>query len=74
MVVDDTFAYVGSPNFDMRSLFLNYEDALCLYSKDAIAQVRAFADALAAESTRDRPIEKEHRVVEQLALLVAPEL
>jgi cardiolipin synthase len=74
MVVDDAFAYVGSPNFDMRSLFLNYEDALVLHSKDAIAQVRAFADGLAAESTRGRAIEKEHRVREQLALLVAPEL
>ncbi len=30
LVVDDDFAYVGSPNFDMRSFFLNYEDAIFL--------------------------------------------
>jgi cardiolipin synthase len=74
MVVDDAFAYVGSPNFDMRSLFLNYEDALFLHSSDAIARVRGYVDALAAECTRDRPIERERRVVEQLALFLAPEL
>src|SRR5262249_31415719 len=32
MVVDDSFAYVGSPNYDVRSLLLNYENALFLYS------------------------------------------
>jgi cardiolipin synthase len=74
MVIDDTFAYVGSPNFDMRSLFLNYEDALCLYSPGAIAQVRAFVDGLISECTPDAPPHREHRVIEQIALLLAPEL
>jgi cardiolipin synthase len=32
MVVDDDFAVVGSANMDIRSLFLNYEVALFLYS------------------------------------------
>lgn len=74
MVVDSAFAYVGSPNFDMRSLFLNYEDALCVTSPGAIAEVRAFVDGLIAECPVDPPAFPEHRVVEQLALLVAPEL
>ena len=74
MVIDDTFAYVGSPNFDMRSLFLNYEDALCLHSAGAIAQVRRYVDGLIAECTRDAPPYREHRVIEQIALLLAPEL
>ena len=74
MVVDGRFAYVGSPNFDMRSLFLNYEDALCLYSADAIDRVRGFADELIAECPQEPPVFPERRVVEQLALLVAPEL
>lgn len=73
VVIDDAFAYVGSPNFDMRSLFLNYEDALCVYSQGAIVQVRRFVDGLisecgAAPRIRDRP------VIEQIALLLAPEL
>jgi phosphatidylserine/phosphatidylglycerophosphate/cardiolipin synthase-like enzyme len=44
MLIDTAFAYVGSANFDMRSLFLNYENALCVYSPDAIAQIRGFVD------------------------------
>jgi len=74
MVVDDTFAYVGSPNFDMRSLFLNYESALCVYSPGAIASIRAFVDGLAAESVLEGPRVREHRLREQLARFLAPEL
>jgi cardiolipin synthase len=74
MVIDDAFAYVGSPNFDMRSLFLNYEDALCVYSSVAIAQVRGFVDGLISECSPERPPDREHRVIEQIALLLAPEL
>jgi cardiolipin synthase len=74
MVVDDTFAYVGSPNFDMRSLFLNYEDALCFHSSAAIAQVRSFVDGLISESSSEPRLEPEHRILEQIALLLAPEL
>jgi cardiolipin synthase len=74
MVIDETFAYVGSPNFDMRSLFLNYEDALCVHSPGAIAQVRDFVDGLIAECPPDQPSDREHRVLEQIALLLAPEL
>ncbi|HSY21564.1 MAG TPA: phospholipase D-like domain-containing protein [Polyangiaceae bacterium] len=74
MLIDGEFAYVGSPNFDMRSLFLNYEDALCVTSSAAVAQVRGFIDGLIAECVTEPPVFPEHRVIEQLALLVAPEL
>jgi cardiolipin synthase A/B len=74
MIIDDDFAYVGSPNFDMRSLFLNYEDALCLYSREAIAEVRGFVDELIAECASEPPVFPERRVIEQIALLLAPEL
>jgi cardiolipin synthase len=74
MVVDDSFAYVGSPNFDMRSLFLNYEVALCVYSPGAIGQIRAFADALAAKCARDTPAQRRFPLLEQVASLFAPEL
>ena len=65
MVIDDIFAYVGSPNFDMRSLFLNYEDALCLHSPGAIGQVRDFIEGLISECTPEPPAPPEHRIVEQ---------
>ena len=75
MVVDDAFAYIGSPNMDMRSFFLNYEDALCIYSAPHIAMVRAWVDALLAECTTAPPSSpREYWLLEQLARLVAPEL
>jgi cardiolipin synthase len=73
MVVDDAFAYIGSPNFDMRSLFLNYEDALFVLSPGAIGQIRGFIDNLSRASIA-RPTEREHWVLEQVARLLAPEL
>ncbi len=69
MVVDDAFAYVGSPNMDMRSLFLNYENALCVYSPGAIGQVRAFIEDLIAQCEPGRPPERGHAVIEALARL-----
>ena len=74
MVVDELCAFVGSPNFDMRSLFLNYEDALFVYSPSAIAEVSAFADALLAECGREPPHERKNWLFERVARLLAPEL
>jgi cardiolipin synthase len=74
MVVDDTFAYVGSPNFDMRSLFLNYENAICVYSSEAIGQIRTFADGLMAQSTDRPPTHRPNWLTERVARLLAPEL
>ena len=74
MVIDTTFAYVGSPNFDMRSLFLNYENALCVYSPDAIGAIRTFVDDLIAECVTEGPPFREHRILELLARFLAPEL
>lgn len=74
MVIDGHFAYVGSPNFDMRSLFLNYEDALCVYSPEAIAEVRGFVDELISECASEPPTFPQRRVIEQIALFLAPEL
>ena len=74
MVIDGAFAYVGSPNFDMRSLFLNYENALCVYSPEAIGAIRGFIDSLIAECVTEGPPVREHRLLEQLARFMAPEL
>jgi cardiolipin synthase len=74
MSIDESFAYVGSPNFDMRSLFLNYENALCVYSPTAIAAIRAFIDELLSQSVADGPSVPERPVREQIARFLAPEL
>lgn len=74
MVVDDAFAYVGSPNFDMRSLFLNYENALCLYSAPEVASVQGYIAALSAECSPEPPPRAPSPVLEQLARFLTPEL
>jgi cardiolipin synthase len=76
MVVDDGFAYVGSPNYDVRSLLLNYENALFLYGAEEVAAVAAWIDELrdassSAELGRPR---REWSVLEAVARLLAPEL
>jgi cardiolipin synthase len=75
MVVDDIVAYVGSPNLDMRSFFLNYEDALLLYSPTEIAAVRGWIERLAAECpTTLAPPSRRRWLVDDVARLLAPEL
>ncbi|MEZ6062119.1 MAG: phospholipase D-like domain-containing protein [Planctomycetaceae bacterium] len=48
MLVDQEFAAVGSANFDMRSLFLNYEVMQVCYSPAAIESVSQYFLKLAA--------------------------
>ena len=75
MVVDDTVAYIGSPNLDMRSFFLNYEDALLLYSGAEIAAVRGWIERLAAECpTSLAPPSRRRWLIDDVARLLAPEL
>ncbi len=76
MVVDDGFAHVGSPNYDVRSLLLNHENALFLYGKAEIAAVTAWVDELRAAATTedfDRA-RRERWLLERVARLLAPEL
>jgi cardiolipin synthase len=76
MVVDDGFAYVGSPNFDVRSLLLNYENAIFVYSPAEVAAVAGWIDGLRAESSTDdfgRAL-REWWLLEKVARLLAPEL
>jgi cardiolipin synthase len=73
--VDDTVAYIGSPNLDMRSFFLNYEDALLLYSAPEIGAVRGWIERLAAECPKSlAPSTKRRWLLDDVARLLAPEL
>ena len=75
MAVDSDFAFVGSPNLDMRSLYLNYENALFVYSAKEVAAVAGFIEELRAESERDAfDLTPRFWLFEQLARLAAPEL
>ena len=75
MVADDTVAYVGSPNLDMRSFFLNYEDALLLYSPAEIAAVRRWIERLVGECAHGlSPPSRRWWLIDDVARLLAPEL
>jgi cardiolipin synthase len=47
VIVDDTLGVVGSANFDMRSLFLDYELCLFLYTPADIADLAAWFERTA---------------------------
>jgi len=49
IVVDDQVAMVGSPNFDLRSLFVNFEIGMLIYTKQEVAAIRAWVDDLVKE-------------------------
>jgi cardiolipin synthase len=73
MVVDEVLAFLGSPNLDMRSFFLNYEDALFLYGREEIAELRGWIDGLWAACESDAPPQPLWFMGE-IARLLAPEL
>ncbi|MGE4432222.1 MAG: phosphatidylserine/phosphatidylglycerophosphate/cardiolipin synthase family protein [Sphingobium sp.] len=59
LIVIDDIVYIGSANFDMRSLFLNLEIMLRIKDAELAAKVRLFVDARIADS--DRIDEARHR-------------
>ena len=52
LIVVDDIVYIGSANFDMRSLFVNLELMLRIEHSGLAAQARALIDAIADESER----------------------
>jgi cardiolipin synthase len=58
VIIDDLYAVVGSANFDMRSLLLNYELGFFLYSPTGIQAVSQWYETLLARSIRE-PIKKQ---------------
>lgn len=77
LIVDDRIGLLGSANFDLRSLFVNFEIGVGLYSADDVAQMRVWAGELVRESIPYEP--KRHRrgrwhadIAEDLSRLLAP--
>jgi len=74
MVIDDRAGLVGSANFDLRSLFVNFEIGVFAHSAPDIAALKAWMNDLAS---RCRPAPERRRrvvgnVVEDLSRLLAP--
>jgi cardiolipin synthase len=74
LVVDNRLAMVGSANMDMRSLFLNYEAMLLMYSEQDIMAVRRWISFLIPQSEPAdlRPVGKMREFSESAVRLLAP--
>jgi cardiolipin synthase len=74
IVVDDRVTLFGSPNFDLRSLFVNFEVGVFVYTKPEIMAVRAWIDDL-LKRCRVPTATKRHvitSIAEDLCRLLAP--
>jgi cardiolipin synthase len=73
LLVDDRLATVGSANFDMRSLFLDFELALfCTSTAEVVAIEHWFEETLVTCAEGLGSSRPAHRLREGLARLVAP--
>jgi cardiolipin synthase len=73
LLVDDSLCVVGSANFDMRSLFLNYEIALFFSGRTEVERLREWFAASFAECSLGPPRAGALRAaLDDLARLVAP--
>ncbi len=55
VIFDEELAVIGSANMDMRSLFLNYELALFVWSRSQVEEIATWARGLMAHSQRELP-------------------
>lgn len=73
LIIDDNVAITGSANMDMRSLLLNYEVGICIYSPEIIHQLEQWMQRL-MNACRER---KPHHsatltMIEGISRLFAP--
>jgi cardiolipin synthase A/B len=77
MIVDDRTALLGSPNFDLRSLFVNFEIGVLVHSAREVAAMKRWAVELAQRCHPPKPERRRKtrfvgNVVEDLSRLLAP--
>jgi cardiolipin synthase A/B len=73
VLVDETVAVVGSANFDLRSLYLDYEVALLLYGQDEARWLAGWFEATCATAARGVPsVGKLVSTLQTIARLLAP--
>jgi cardiolipin synthase len=75
LLADDTLGVVGSANFDMRSLFLNFETGLLVYSQAEIKDISSWIESLASNCRRGvRDVGVLRDLGEGVARMMAPML
>jgi cardiolipin synthase len=73
LLVDHELALVGSANLDMRSLFLNYETGLLIYSLAEVREISAWVDTLSIDCTSGvSPVGVWRDLSEGVARMLAP--
>ena len=74
IVVDDRVALIGSPNFDLRSLFVNFEVGVLIYTAPEIARIQAWVDDVVTQCGLPPPMKRTllTSVAEDLCRLLAP--
>jgi cardiolipin synthase len=77
MIVDDTVALLGSPNFDLRSLFVNFEIGVLVHSASDVSAMKDWAVELARRCHPPKPERRRKtrllgNIVEDLSRLLAP--
>ncbi len=76
MIVDDRMGLLGSANFDLRSLFVNFEVGVVLYSAADVQRMRAWAEELLIHCREKAERRRRFRllgdVAEDLSRLLAP--
>jgi cardiolipin synthase len=77
MIVDDQVALFGSPNFDLRSLFVNFEIGVLVHSRPDVLAMKSWAMELSGRCQEPK-IERQRRgrvmgnLIEDLSRLLAP--
>lgn len=77
MIVDDAVALFGSPNFDLRSLFVNFEIGVLVHSRPDVEAIKRWASDVAERCHPPKP-ERRRRtrllgnMAEDLSRLLAP--
>jgi cardiolipin synthase A/B len=71
----DDFGWAGSANFDVRSMYLNFETVLFLYDSETVAELSDWMDRLFARAVEGLPKVRLHRRIAEGAFrLAAPVL
>lgn len=76
-IIDDTIALFGSANFDLRSLFVNFEIGVLVHSRKEVAAMSDWAQSLLNRAKDAKPAKRgrfhfAHSLVEDLSRLLAP--
>lgn len=73
LLVDDALAVIGSANMDIRSLFLNYEVAMFMYSDSEIQATKEWIETLAQKTQQGmKPIGAVRDLLEGVVRMMSP--